>query len=838
MEMERKRPEILAPAGSIQALKAVIAAGCDAVYMGGSRFGARAYADNPEEEELIRAIEYCHLHGVKLYLTVNTLLKDTELSALYDFFLPYYEAGVDAVLVQDMGVMRTLHDRFPELALHASTQMTITQGKMAEFYKEYGVTRIVPARELSLLELKRMREETEAELEVFVHGALCCSFSGQCLFSSMLGGRSGNRGRCAQPCRQQYRLETSGRKGYFLSPRELCALSYIGELMETRIDSFKIEGRMKRAEYAAFVTSVYKKYTELYASKGKEGYLDYLDSHQEEWERDIRNLADFYNREGFTSGYLAGEMGDVDTRHPGKRGEMLSFYRPRHGGVLVGRVIWAGTKEVEYEALEEIGAQDVVEFRRKDQETLYEYTLGKPVKKGERVRTRYKQGMTGKDFSGQKSRSGRKDSALRISVGDFVYRTKNQALLQEVGKRFLEQKIQIPVFGNFQAEEGKRPSLQVRYGEYLATAYGEVCEPAKSQPVTEDFVRKTLGKTGESLFCFRDLEISLEKNLFLSVGTLKTLRREAFDLLKEEVLKTFRRKAEVFGAGNREADDIPDSVTADCEKSKETGTKEFFLTASVMNGLQLEEVLLKKEITRIYLHTELMDVVEISKAAERIRTAGKSPWIVMPAIFREGIGRIFGKEGFADCPVDGFLVRNGESLLFLKEWKAKGPDREIQIGLDAGMYCMNEEAYRFYQTQADFMTLPLELTREEMGRTSFAPFCEFVGYGRTPLMISAQCLQANTEHCVCGEKKRDRKLRFSDEKKRSFVSVNYCKYCYNIIYQDKPVYIGEILEDRMCFPVQSFRYAFTTESREEVREVLRGAPPFETGKGHFYKGIE
>ena len=209
-------PEILAPAGSMESLKAAVAAGCDAVYMGGSKFGARAYAQNPEEDEMVAAIRYCHLYGVKLYMTVNTLLKEQELQSLPTFLRPYYEAGLDAVIVQDMGVLRVIHQCFPDLDIHASTQMTLTSGMgVDDRLAAYGVTRIVPARELSLTELQQMRQQTKMELEVFVHGALCYCYSGQCLMSSMQGGRSGNRGRCAQPCRMQYDID--GSKRYLLS---------------------------------------------------------------------------------------------------------------------------------------------------------------------------------------------------------------------------------------------------------------------------------------------------------------------------------------------------------------------------------------------------------------------------------------------------------------------------------------------------------------------------------------------------------------------------------------------------------------------------------------------
>ena len=250
-------PEILAPAGSMESLKAAVAAGCDAVYMGGSKFGARAYAQNPEEDEMVAAIRYCHLYGVKLYMTVNTLLKEQELQSLPTFLRPYYEAGLDAVIVQDMGVLRVIHQCFPDLDIHASTQMTLTSGMgVDDRLAAYGVTRIVPARELSLMELQQMRQQTKMELEVFVHGALCYCYSGQCLMSSMQGGRSGNRGRCAQPCRMQYDID--GSKRYLLSPKELCALPLLGEMIEAGIDSFKIEGRMKTALYVATVARTYR----------------------------------------------------------------------------------------------------------------------------------------------------------------------------------------------------------------------------------------------------------------------------------------------------------------------------------------------------------------------------------------------------------------------------------------------------------------------------------------------------------------------------------------------------------------------------------------------------
>lgn len=314
--------ELLAPAGSVEMLKGVIAAGADAVYIGGSRFSARAYADNPDEEELLGAIDYAHLRGAKVYLAVNTLLKEAEMRDLAGFVGPYYEAGVDAVLVQDFGVLRRLHRLFPDLPLHASTQMTVTGPEFASFLKKYGVTRIVPARELSLPELKALRERSGLEVETFIHGALCYCYSGQCLFSSILGGRSGNRGRCAQPCRLPYRLEGWKEKDAkeLLSLRDLNALALLPELLSAGVDSLKIEGRMKQPEYAAGVTSVYRKYLDL-AKEIKEGRTGRTYRVER---RDQELLSVLYNRQGFTDGYFhrqnGAEMMAFDRKSPDDAG--------------------------------------------------------------------------------------------------------------------------------------------------------------------------------------------------------------------------------------------------------------------------------------------------------------------------------------------------------------------------------------------------------------------------------------------------------------------------------------------------------------------------------------
>ena len=299
--MGKQNVEILAPAGSYESMVAAVNAGCDAVYIGGSRFGARAYADNLDEAAMIRAIDFIHLYGCKLYMTVNTLMKEKELSELSSYLKPYYEAGLDGVIVQDLGAFSYIHEHFPELPLHVSTQMTVTGKYSARDLKAMGAVRVVPARELSLSEIREIREETGMEVETFVHGALCYCYSGQCLFSSLIGGRSGNRGRCAQTCRLPFDVEKNGKilnkssETYVLSLKDLCTLDILPDILDAGVCSLKIEGRMKSPRYTAGVVRIYRKYVDLYLSRGRDGYR--VDA------ADRKALLDLFDRGGQSEGY-------------------------------------------------------------------------------------------------------------------------------------------------------------------------------------------------------------------------------------------------------------------------------------------------------------------------------------------------------------------------------------------------------------------------------------------------------------------------------------------------------------------------------------------------------
>ena len=300
--MRNKDFELLAPAGNLEIFKGVIESGADAVYVGGSMFGARAYANNFTEEELLAAIDFAHLRGVKVYLTVNTLIKNSEFSKLYDYLLPYYKRGLDAVIVQDLGVVKAIHEYFPSMEIHTSTQMTVTGADGVRFLSQFGVTRVVMAREVSLAEMKRIHEETGMELEAFVHGALCYSYSGQCLFSSILGGRSGNRGRCAQPCRLPYTVE--GKKDeYILSLKDMCGIKALDKLHDAGVYSLKIEGRMKQLEYACGVVKYYR---------------SYIDSKKPVSDADYDRIKALGNRCGFTDRYYFDHNGS----------DMVTYVKP------------------------------------------------------------------------------------------------------------------------------------------------------------------------------------------------------------------------------------------------------------------------------------------------------------------------------------------------------------------------------------------------------------------------------------------------------------------------------------------------------------------------------
>lgn len=789
-----RKVEILAPAGSYESMRAAVNAGCDAVYIGGSRFGARAFADNLSAEDLKRAMDFVHIREKKLYLTVNTLLKEEELKEqLYDYLLPFYEHGLDAVIVQDIGVMSFIHRVFPKLSIHASTQMSLTGSRGANGLKSLGVTRFVPARELSMEELKGIRKETDLEIETFVHGALCYCYSGQCLLSSMIGGRSGNRGRCAQPCRMQYRL-ADGKTGYFMSPKDICTLELIPELIDAGVDSFKIEGRMKRPEYAAFTAYLYGKYADLYEALGKDGYAKYLKKHKQEASEDKMALMDLYNRGGFSTGYYR--------QYHGK--DMMAVKRPNHSGVKVGTTLRAGKKNAVIGLEKEVYGQDILEFRNEKELSIYEFTLKEGARAGEELMTNILPGS-------------------QIYQGMAVFRTRNQKLLSKIEADFMGKDAPVKIEGCFFATPNEAIRLTLtctrERGEAVTVCVdGEIAQEAKSQPMTEEKIKKAIMQMQDSGFVLEDLKIDVRGDIFIPVGKLKELRREGLLRLTEALTARWHRTA----------DEIYEERKCEEESIQEKGFK---IDASVLTREQAEAAC-ASGADRIYLPTELYQ--ECSKAG--MDFSEKEVIFTLPYVIREKNRKRMAESLAMKEECRGFLVRNAEELFSIEDKK---------MILDSGMYVLNKEACAAYKKLgAAELAASVEENYEELLKTG----CQgktLIVYGHLPLMITAQCMVDTVYGCQGREEFRE----LYDRKGKKLLLRNVCRDCYNIIYDGTPLSLHGERDAVQKLAPERLRLDFTVETKEETERILstfldvfrfdkEGILEKETTRGHFRKGIE
>ncbi len=820
MNFSQRKPEILAPAGSVESLKGAIAAGADAVYIGGSKFGARAYADNPETDTLLSAIDYVHSKDRRIYLTVNTLLKEQELTKeLIPFLEKYYRAGVDAVIVQDVGVLHFLAAHFPNLPVHLSTQMTLVSADGIKQLSGYPVTRLVPARELSLEEIRSIREETNLEIECFVHGALCYCYSGQCLLSSMIGGRSGNRGRCAQPCRMAYDVLEDGRKVqnglYVLSPKDLCTLDRIPDLVKAGIDSFKIEGRMKRPEYTAGVAAAYRLMTDLYFEYGEEGFYQYLKKHPDVLNEQTDRVADLYNRGGFTKGYFV--------QYHGK--EMMAMERPNHTGTLVGEVVSGKGIRANIKLEKPLNPQDVLEIRDASGE-VYEFTAGKAgiEEKPGWYSTNVKKGFP-------------------ITSGQPVFRTKNESLLNELKENYVDAKVQMPVKAEFTALPGQPATLTVSclvHGksglnpggdsqntrEVFVTVTGDDVMVAQNQPVTEEKIRAQLLKTGESEFFFENLGIVTNEKTFLPMGKIKELRRTAFEQLSEEILKGYRREK---------------PAVSETELTVQEPQKETEIIVLVSTEEQCQVAIKDSRITTIYVDVPGGVYKNSLQLCKMAKEAGKKAFLVLPHIFRRKEKEKYTAivKELQSCDMDGFLAKSLEELTFLKE---TGLDEQYEVRLNYNLYVFQQWAKQFYQEKGYHrFTVPVELNEDEIKSLGVSN-CDFIIYGRIPLMVSAQCVRDNVLTCSGGKKAEGIVLK--DRMGAEFPVRQNCDCCYNIIYNSACFsLLGTDVQKK--FTPAGWRLDFTLETVEEMQEVLRAffegdiiafKGPFT--KGHFKRGIE
>lgn len=793
--------EILSPAGSMESLKAAINAGCDALYIGGSSFGARASANNLAKEDMLYAIDYAHTHGKDLFLTVNTLIKNEEMEQqLYDYLYPYYKQGIDAIIVQDLGVLRFIHRHFPEVPKHASTQMSLTMAEGANELKRYGVNRLVTSRELSLEEVRAIREATDLEIEAFVHGALCYSFSGQCLMSSMIGGRSGNRGRCAQTCRMQYKVKDGNKiisedaHSYILSPKDQCTIDLIPEIVEAGVNSFKIEGRMKRPEYAAGVTYAYRKYLDYYLEHGKEKFKEFANTKNKEFVQDMLMLQDLYNRGGFSNGYY--------TRHNGKI--MMSMDRPNHSGVCVGKVKNVQGIRAAIQLDEDVNAQDVLEFREADQ-PLYDFTVKNDTKKGMILTTNFMKG------------SG-------IQPGNLVYRTKNNSLLELLRESYMKNEIKESMDGFFEAKIGQPMKFTLVHGEFSATVTGDVVEGAMNQPTTVEKIQKQLQKMNDTPYMLDHLEIQADNGIFLPVGKLNELRRNAVQELTNTITSSYRR-----GEPMKQ-----EFVEAKQELNEDELLRPEF-TVCVHSLDQLSTVLKYKECNNIYLDINCVEFARLESVAQQIHEHQKKAYLVMPHIFRREAKELClkHKEELLTNYLDGYVIKSLEEYMFMKELLIeKGSLLEKELITDYNVYVMNQEAKEFWREHGiSHYTSALELNQSELQNLGCVG-SDLIVYGRIPLMISAQCVIKNVgKFCemgnrVIGDVEKEypdgtKKFEMIDRCQKSFFVRNYCKFCYNVIYNGDCISLLDQAEEVLGLNPKAVRLDFTFETREEIDTVMQ-----------------
>ena len=507
--MGEKVVELLAPAGNISSFKAAINAGADAIYMGVGKYNARAMAQNFTIDEYIKCLDYAHIRGVKVYLTLNTLVEDSDIKEILDMLLKLYEYGLDAVILQDIGLANIIHKVFPDLHMHASTQMSVYSLEQVKFLEEIGFKRVVLARELSLEEIKYIVNNTEVEIEVFIHGALCVSLSGQCLMSLSIGSRSANKGECAQPCRMKYELydfkDNKLEDTYLLSKKDIYGLDILKDIIESNITSLKIEGRNKTPEYVAYVTSKYRKYIDLY-NKNKNFKLD---------NDDQKNLLQIFNRSGKSHGYLKG----VEYKNS------ITTMSPKNTGIFLGKVMEKKGKHIKLKLESSIDLHDGIEIYN-DKETVSTIVTSIKDNNFKQINSNVEKGNI--VYIG--------DIKQNVNVNDKIYKTSSSNLNDEIRNKYLKRcirrrKIELNI--KIKNNETIKLFTKLLGKEYV---YDTLIVPQKSQnkPVNIDVIRQVFSKTQDNGIEFSSINAQIEDGLFVKISSLNEARRNFVSMLEEK----------------------------------------------------------------------------------------------------------------------------------------------------------------------------------------------------------------------------------------------------------------------------------------------------------------
>ncbi len=800
----KKYVELLAPVGSEESLYAAIHNGANAVYLGGKQFSARYFASNFDNEQLIEAIKYAHLRNVKVYITVNTLVDDGEMSDILDYVKFLYDIDVDALIVQDLGFANIVKSLFPKLELHASTQMTINNLYGAKFLEDNGFSRVVLSRETPIEEIAHISKNTDIELEAFIHGALCVSYSGQCLMSSMIGGRSGNRGMCAQPCRMKYSImDKKGNllenwdKIHALSPKELNTLDQVEELIDKGIVSLKIEGRMKRPEYVATVVNAYRKVID----HGKNS-LDLEDK------KDVEQI---FNR-GFTKGLTFGDFGK----------SFITPERPDNRGLLLGKVVRADKYKVYIELKEDLDQGDGLEFLLKSGDH-------KGIKS---------------PFAAEKGTIIHFEKPGYIEVGTDVYRTSSQILLNKAKESFVNKEIKYEIDMVFYGHIGSLPKLIIKYGDILIENIGEkALEKSQKVAITKEKVAEQLAKLGDTTYEIKNLNIELDDNAFLPVSLINGLRRDAIELLDSELMDAYKRE-----------------IISDDEYKKRKLT--FFnfsnktplvnrLSVRVMNKEQFDRLDLDR-LDRVYLGFK----VGLNESIDLLKEHNKEAYLWTDKILYNK--DLNGIKSTIDSVkgLNGISVSNLGSLKFFKD------EYDLDIHGDIGLNIFNSATVDYLKSiTLKSMTLSPELNLSQIENITknTGGSLESIVYGYLPVMVMKNCPMALVKGCkndkecsTCNFAKgyglKDRMgITFKMDRSEGMTTI----------YNSVPLMVLDSLESIKKSGVDIFRLDFTNE-RDNIKNIQRAFYDYINGNmdvnevrefmkefkqetfitnGHYFRGI-
>ena len=779
--------ELLAPAGSMESLFAAINKGCDAVYLGGNKFSARAYASNFDNDNMIKAVDYAHSYGVKVYVTLNTILKENEIEEAVRYVGFLYEIGVDAIIIQDLGLCKRVKEDFPGMELHASTQMTIHNGEGAMFFKERGFTRIVLSRELSLEEIKYISKDLGIETEIFVHGALCISYSGQCLMSSMIGGRSGNRGRCAQPCRMEYTLKGNvlgEKKAHLLSPKDVCTIDDMKDIIASGTSSLKIEGRMKRAEYVAGVVDNYKKSIDqvLYNKK-----FDVSEGKRE--------LLQLFNRGGFSKAFLVKDTGK----------DMMSYNAPRNTGVPLGRVESDG----------EIVLQDGL-------------CLGDGIRYGDKGCSVSKILINGKEVESANRGDRVKLFPINYKKGEELFKSLNKKLYDELEDYVKPYVRKIGVNGRIKFKVGEPLGIIIKHNGKEYEFFGETVQKAEKRPLDKERIIESMQKSGDTPFKFNKITFESYEEGFLRVSDLNTLRRDAFEMLQKSICKSFRRK--------RPEKTLPKEIDYSTESMEilyQCITKPQLKALVECNCTDIAVDLFSRD-------KEALRANDIKALAEQNKKI--NIYLKVPNIIKSEFNQVVKIIEKVKPYIKGIVTVN---LGIINKYR-----KELYIIGDYKLNIINSESLKFYQDVIDMPTLSLELNRKEIKAVTKASRgnIQSIIYGKTELMISEYCPIGSTfgEKSSCKDcniacsKDEFVLIDRMNEKFRVMTDL----YCRSYILNPNPINTIPEVEELKSFGVNSFRVEFRDETYDEVKKVIgmvKGEEEIDSSlytKGHYRRGIE